>query len=262
MNGPVTLDPWETLRAHTPARIALGRSGVSLPTAEVLRFGHAHALARDAVHLPLDAQALRSDFEHAGWPTLDAHSAAADRATYLLRPDLGRQLDEASAARLADNAPPEGSDVQIVVGDGLSSMAVSRHALPLVERFKAMSDPSWRFGPVVIALQARVALGDPIGERLRARLVVVLIGERPGLSSPDSLGAYLTHAPRTGRRDAERNCVSNIRPEGLGYEDAARRLAWLCDEALRRGLTGIGLKDMSDVKPLEDRPPVSSIEAR
>lgn len=244
----ITVDPWQALRAHTAARIALGRSGVSLPTEELLRFGCAHAQARDAVHLPLDADALCATLEAAGWPTLQVHSAAPDRATYLLRPDLGRMLDEASAARLAGQEG--GFDVQLVVGDGLSSLAVSRHAAPLIAEVRSRAPAAWRFGPVVVARQARVALGDPVGELLRARLVVVLIGERPGLSSPDSLGIYLTWAPRRGRSDAERNCISNVRPEGLGYAQAARRLVWLVQEAWRLQLSGVGLKDRSDVPAL------------
>ena len=242
----VTSDPWGALREHTPARVALGRSGVSLPTRELLAFGCAHALARDAVHLPLDAVALCEQLLAHGWPSLHVRSAAPDRATYLLRPDLGRRLDEGSAARLREHTT-EGCDVQLVVGDGLSSLAVSRHAVPLIEQIRAQAPATWRFGPVVVAEQARVALGDPVGELLHARLAVVLIGERPGLSSPDSLGLYLTWAPRSGRNDAERNCISNVRPEGLGYAAAARKLLWLCGEALRLQLSGVPLKDRSEV---------------
>ena len=242
----ITTDPWHALRVHTPARVALGRSGVSLPTHELLAFGCAHALARDAVHVPLDAVTLCEQLLARGWPSLHVRSAAPDRATYLLRPDLGRRLDEASATRLREHAG-DGCDVQLVVGDGLSSLAVSRHAVPLIEQIRAQAPAAWRFGPVVVAEQARVALGDPVGELLRAKLAVVLIGERPGLSSPDSLGVYLTWAPRSGRNDAERNCISNIRPEGLGYAQAARKLLWLCGEALRLQLTGVQLKDRSEV---------------
>lgn len=239
----VTPDPWHGLRSLTAARVALGRTGASLPTREVLRFGAAHALARDAVHLPLDAAALCGQLDAAGWPSVRVHSAAPDRATYLLRPDLGRRLDEASAAALStDGAPP---DLVFVAADGLSSLATSRHVVPLLQAVRALAPAAWRIGPVVVAEQARVALGDPVGERLRARLVAVLIGERPGLSSPDSLGIYLTWDPRTGRHDAERNCISNVRPEGLPYTDAARRLVWLCNEALRLRLTGVNLKDLS-----------------
>jgi ethanolamine ammonia-lyase small subunit len=258
MSAPdiVTPDPWDSLRAHTQARVALGRSGVSLPTHELLRFGHAHALARDAVHLPLDLAALREQLHAQGWPTLSVHSAAPDRATYLLRPDLGRRLDEASAAALNEHAAPAGgNDIQLVVADGLSSLAVSRHAAPLIAQVRAQAPPTWRFGPIVVAQQARVALGDPIGELLRARLVVVLIGERPGLSSPDSLGVYLTWSPRRGRNDAERNCISNVRPEGLGYLQAAHKLLWLCREAQRLQLSGVSLKDRSDVLEIGSTPP-------
>ena len=247
MSGIVRRDPWQALRQHTPARIALGRSGVSLPTDEVLRFGLAHAQARDAVQLPLDADELARRFGADGFQTSRAESAAADRATYLLRPDLGRRLSERSIAALqAAAATP--CDLLLVVGDGLSSLAASRHALPLVQRIRKQAPAGWRLGPVVIATQARVALADGIGEALHAGLVAMLIGERPGLSSPDSLGVYLTWQPRRGRTDAQRNCISNIRPEGLGYEAAARRLWWLCAEAKRLGCTGVGLKDHSEAR--------------
>lgn len=251
----VTPDPWGELRQHTPARIALGRSGASMPTAELLRFGFAHAMARDAVHLPLDAEALAAGLREDGWPVVRAHSGAPDRATYLLRPDLGRRLDEASARTLAGQQA-DGCDLLLVIGDGLSSLAVSRHARPLIAAIRAQADPAWRFGPIVVAEQARVALGDPIGAAFGAKLVAVLIGERPGLSSPDSLGIYLTWAPRAGRSDAQRNCISNVRPEGLGYAEAAHKLVWLAGEALRRQLTGVGLKDQSDVPAIDAaRPP-------
>ena len=252
----ITPDPWGDLRIHTPARVALGRSGASMPTSEVLRFGYAHALARDAVHLPLDVAALSAQLQAEGWPTLHVHSAAPDRASYLLRPDLGRRLSEASTAMLADHAQQAHSascDLLLVAGDGLSSLAVSRHAAPMLNSIRAHAPAEWRIGPVVIAAQARVALGDPIGELLRARLVVMLIGERPGLSSPDSLGLYLTWAPRSGRSDAERNCISNVRPECLSYALAARKLVWLCTQALSLQLTGVQLKDRSDEIALGDR---------
>ena len=248
MSDVVRRDPWLALRRHTPARIALGRSGVSLPTAEVLRFGLAHAQARDAVQLPLDADELEGRFREASFATLRAESAAPDRATYLLRPDLGRRLSERSAEML-QTAAASPCDLLLVVGDGLSSLAVSRHALPLAEQVRAQAPGGWQLGPVVIATQARVALGDDIGQALQARMVAVLIGERPGLSSPDSLGVYLTWQPRRGRSDAERNCLSNIRPEGLDCEAAARKLWWRCEEARRIGCTGVRLKDHSDARP-------------
>lgn len=246
----ITPNPWHTLRAHTPARIGLGRAGGSLPTRELLAFGAAHAQARDAVHLPLDVDALQRRIEALSLGTRLVSSAAADRATYLLRPDLGRRLARESAEQLdlVDAAP---CDLLLVVADGLSAAAVQRQVLPLLEQILEQRPEGWRIGEVVIATQARVALGDEIGQRLKARRVAMLIGERPGLSSPDSLGIYLTHDPRPGRNDAERNCISNVRPEGLAHADAARKLWWLAVESRRLGLTGVGLKDLSDMAALE-----------
>jgi len=246
---PVTADSWSDWRAATPARLALGRAGAGMPTDETLRFGWAHAMARDAIHAPLDVEALESGLRADGWDVVRAHSRAGDRATYLRRPDHGRRLATEDAARLRAGAGP--ADVCVVVGDGLSSLAVERHARPLLAALRPLLPGDTLFSPVVIASQARVALGDEIGEIFDARLSVVLIGERPGLSSPDSLGIYLTHGPRCGRNDAERNCISNVRPEGLGYPVAAGKLAWLMREALRRGITGIGLKDESDLDLLD-----------
>jgi ethanolamine ammonia-lyase small subunit len=239
MKPPVTRDPWQALRAVTPARIALGRAGPALPTSAVLDFSLDHARARDAVHAAVDFDALAARI---GLPTLQVASAAPDRAAYLRRPDLGRRLAAEDRGRL----PRAPVDMLLVVGDGLSAAAVEAHAAPLI----AALTPELRNGPVVLARQARVALGDEIGEIMGARMVAVLIGERPGLSSPDSLGVYLTYAPRVGRTDAERNCISNIRPEGLGYEAAAARLTWLVREGLKRRLTGVDLKDQSDLAPL------------
>ena len=252
----VVPDPWSALRAHTPANIAIGRTGHSLLTREVLRFGLAHAQARDAVHVPLDSARLASELGTAGWPSVTVHSAAADsgggaRQTYLCRPDLGRRLSESGMRQLdalaaASNAAP---DLCVVIGDGLSPLAVQTHAPPLLDALRNRwrdAGRHWSATPVVIATQARVALGDEIAERLRARMVLMLIGERPGLSSPDSLGIYATWSPRVGRSDAERNCISNVRAEGLSYAVAAFKLAWLIDEAFRRELTGVALKDESD----------------
>ncbi len=238
-------DPWTDLRRHTAARIALGRAGVSLPTAEWLRFGVAHAMARDAVHLPFDAEALATALHTQGFATLDVASAADDRATYLRRPDLGRQLSGPSAERL--QSAPRCSGLVVLVGDGLSARAVHTHALPLLSALRA---PLQALGlPVeltLLARHARVALGDAAAGLLQAAAVLVLIGERPGLSSPDSLGAYLTWAPQPGRSDAQRNCVSNIRPEGLGYDRAAAKIAWLLAAARRLRATGVALKDESE----------------
>ncbi|HEY1231648.1 MAG TPA: ethanolamine ammonia-lyase subunit EutC [Ramlibacter sp.] len=243
---PAPADPgfWTELRRFTPARIGLGRSGVALPTHEVLAFGWAHARARDAVHTPLEVAALEADLRAAGFDVCHVHSAAPDRATYLRRPDLGRQLGADHHATL-QSMPA--CDIALVLGDGLSSLAVQRHAVPLLSVLRERLGDRFSCSPVVVAQQARVALGDDIGEQLRARLAVVLIGERPGLSSPDSLGVYLTHAPRRGRHDAERNCISNVRPEGLPIAAAAHKLAWHIEQALQRGLTGVGLKDESDL---------------
>ncbi len=241
---PVEPNPWTALRQFTDARIALGRVGASMPTDEVLRFGLAHALARDAVHTPLDVPALSAALTAEGLSSVTVASRAPDRPSYLLRPDLGRTLQEEAMQTLRDlNTSVE---LVFVIADGLSAVAAQRHSVPLLAEIRPLLQPSWQIGSIVIATLARVALGDEIGERLRARLVVMLIGERPGLSAPDSLGAYLTFQPRYGRTDAERNCVSNIRPAGLGYQAAANKIAWLISEALRLQLTGIDLKDDSE----------------
>ena len=237
-------DPWAELRRHTPARIALGRSGAALPTHELLRFAAAHAQARDAVHVALNVPALQAALAGAGWASTVVHSRAASRDVYLRRPDFGRRLAPDSADVL--QALAIGTvDLAVVLGDGLSAVALQRHALPVLQALRTALDGRLTLAPPVIATQARVALGDEIGALLQARLVLVLLGERPGLSSPDSLGAYLTHAPQVGCHDAQRNCVSNIRPEGLPPAVAAQRLAWLATEALRRRLTGVSLKDDS-----------------
>lgn len=241
-------NPWTELRRFTQARIALGRVGSSLPTDEVLRFGLAHAAARDAVHQPLDFPQLESDLAAGGYTCRRLRSRAPDRHTYLLRPDLGRRLAEGSRAALA-GAASDACDLAFVIADGLSAFAVQRHAVPLLAAVGPGLAPAWRIAPIVLVEQGRVAVADEIGELLAARLVVLLIGERPGLSSPDSLGCYLTYAPRVGRTDADRNCISNIRPEGLAYPDAAPRLVWLLGEALRLQLTGVALIEPSPFRP-------------
>ena len=241
---PVTRSPWADWRSATPARLALGRAGAGMPTDEILRFGWAHAMARDAIHAALDVDALEAALRNEGWEVLRARSRATERTAYLRRPDLGRQLDADDAQALRAHASMP-ADVCIVIGDGLSSLAASRHALPLLSALRPQLPAALRLAPLVIATQARVALADEVGEALGTRLAVMLIGERPGLSSPDSLGIYITHAPCRGRHDAERNCISNVRPEGLPYEAAAFKLAWFVREALRRGLTGVELKDES-----------------
>ena len=227
-------DPWSALRASTRARIGLGRTGDALPVADVLAFQLAHARARDAVHTSLDTAVLARAI--APLPTVLVRSQAADRFTYLRRPDLGRLLDPNCRP-----PPSEPCDAVFVIADGLSPAGVQAHAPALL---RACIDrlAGWSIAPVVIATQARVALGDEIGALLQATLCVMLIGERPGLTVANSLGVYLTHDPRPGRRDAERNCISNIHGEGLSCEAAADMLAWLMTEARRRKLTGVALK--------------------
>jgi ethanolamine ammonia-lyase small subunit len=246
MNGNDALDkdPWKALRRFTQARIALGRAGNSLPTMPLLAFNLAHAQARDAVHHPLDVTALHEALQAQGFDTLDAHSAAPDREHFLRRPDLGRRLSDESRAALAQ-WPARSSELLFVIGDGLSAFAASKQAVPLLQALHPkLAD--WTVGPVVVARQARVALGDEIGALLGAKIVVMLIGERPGLSSPDSLGIYITYAPKAGCSDAERNCISNVRPEGLDYPQAAHKLHYLLTQARKLELSGVGLKDDSD----------------
>lgn len=240
------------LRHLTPARLALGRAGASLPTRPLLAFTLDHARARDAVHAQFDPAALAEDLARLDLTAFTVASRAANRRDYLSRPDLGRRLDPASAQALSGQAPTgeRAGDVVIVIGDGLSPKAVQRHAVALIHALvPRLAAARVGLGPIVIATGARVALGDEIGELLGARLVAMLIGERPGLSAPDSLGAYITFAPRIGRSDAERNCVSNIHRAGLSYDEAAAKIAWLVREGLARQLTGIALKDESDGTP-------------
>jgi len=238
----------QALRRFTPARIALGRAGGSLPTRALLEFGLAQAQARDAVHEASQQGALLVQLTAEGFTAVGVHSAAPDRLHYLRRPDLGRRLEPASRDRLLQWAAAERSrpkpDIVFVLADGLSPQAAARHALPLL-RILDTALSGWNLGPVVVADMARVALGDEIGAVLGARQVAVLIGERPGLSAPDSLGIYLTHTPHIGCTDAQRNCLSNIHPAGLGYAAAARRLRYLMEGALRLGRTGVELKDES-----------------
>lgn len=242
----VSRETWGALRRFTEARIGLGRAGSGMPTAEVLKFSMAHAKARDAVTAAIDWEPVEAALERLGLKTLRIESAAPDRDTYLRRPDLGRRLSTSSRELLAAQARTS-PDLMIVVGDGLSSKAVAVNAVGAVAALLPHARQNgWSLGPVLLATQSRVALGDEAGEFMGARVVLMLIGERPGLSSPDSLGAYLTFGPKAGRKDAERNCISNIRAGGLSYDEAAFKMAWLLKEALRRGLTGVDLKDESN----------------
>jgi ethanolamine ammonia-lyase small subunit len=233
------------LRELTPARVALGRAGASLPTRALLEFTLDHARARDAVHAAFDAQAVMAGLRDLGLETFDVRSRASDRGEYLRRPDLGRRLDQASQQLLASRSGAKG-ELALVVGDGLSPTAVHAHAIELVRRLVVqLAAHGIAIGDIAVASLARVALGDEIGAILGARMVVMLIGERPGLSAPDSLGAYLTFAPRIGVTDAERNCVSNIHRAGLSYDEAAHKIAWLASQSRARGVSGVALKDES-----------------
>lgn len=254
--APRARDVWAHLGALTPARIALGRAGASLPTRALLDFQLAHAQARDAVHAPFDSEALRGEIEAIGARVIVVQSMAADRATYLLRPDLGRRLDSPSRERLQGLREQCGCDLALIVSDGLSARAAHRQAVPMLAAlWPALLSGGWRTAPIAVAASARVALEDDVGEIFGARIAVMLIGERPGLGAPDSLGAYLVYGPRAGRTDAERNCISNIRPEGLAPEQAARKLLYLLNLSLRHGLSGVQLKDESHLLDGAQAPP-------
>jgi len=238
-------DPWRSLTRYTQARIGLGRAGSSVPTNALLDFQLAHAQARDAVHRSLDARALQRELKQRGWDAIGLHSAAADRHTYVQRPDLGRILDDASKVALEKlQRPAAPYDAVIILADGLSALAIERHAAPLLEEvMHKLIDAQWSLAPLCIVEQGRVAIGDEIGALLAARLGVILIGERPGLSSPDSLGIYLTWDPLPGRSNAQRNCISNVRPDGLSYALAAHKLFYLMTAARQLRLSGVGLKE-------------------
>ncbi|MCW1884590.1 ethanolamine ammonia-lyase subunit EutC [Luteolibacter flavescens] len=236
-------DDIHPLKHWTSARVGNGRAGGSLPHGELLRFRLDHAKARDAVHACFDPASLAAELEPLGLPVILAHSQAGDRATYLQRPDLGRRLSPESAGKLA--AHHGDHDLVIILADGLSATAAHRQGPPLLGALLPLLE-SWALAPLVIVPFARVALQDEIGHALGARAALILLGERPGLGSPDSLGAYLVHSPRSGNTDARRNCVSNIRPEGLPPAAAARRIAWLLHESRRLGFSGVDLKDTSE----------------
>jgi ethanolamine ammonia-lyase small subunit len=249
----------EDLRRLTPARVALGRAGASLPTKALLDFTLDHARARDAVHAAFDPAGLIAALDAMDCEAVAVSSRAGNRQDYLKRPDLGRRLDQASIDLL--HGRRRGcSRLAIVIGDGLSPTAVLAHAIGLMRHLQPLlASERIDLGDVVVASLARVALGDEIGEILDARMVVMLIGERPGLSAADSLGAYLTFAPRVGRTDAERNCVSNIHRAGLSHGEAAFKIAWLVREGLRRNATGVALKDESGEGTERIGPPSASV---
>jgi len=240
------------LRSYTSARVSLERTGSSIRTSEVLDFQLAHAQARDAVNAALDVGSLLDGLRQRGLSACALRSAAPTREVYLRHPDLGRKLSAESLAelqsrpsksRLPESEPHASCDLVFVIADGLSALAVNRHALALVDAFlPRLGRTEWTIGPACVVEQGRVAIGDAIGDATGAKISVVLIGERPGLSSPDSLGVYITWSPRPGRTDAERNCISNIRPQGLNYAGAANVLAFYLREARRQKLTGVALK--------------------
>lgn len=248
-NQPIVVrNPWSKLRQYTPARIALGRSGTSLPTKPHLDFQLAHARARNAVHHELDTAALTASLQSRGLKVELVHSAAGNRPEYLQRPDKGRRLHADSRAHIESMAkPPTPYDVAFVVGDGLSSFAIEENAALFLDvMLPKLKEHGWSVGPIVVVKEARVAVGDEVGQLLGAQMVVVLIGERPGLSSPDSMGIYLTYAPRVGLTDESRNCISNVRKEGLSYAGAAHKLGYLMTEARSRKLSGVNLKDEAE----------------
>ncbi|MCF4977745.1 ethanolamine ammonia-lyase subunit EutC [Pseudomonas gessardii] len=258
IDTPQSDNPWLELRRLTPARIALGRTGTSIPTGAQLDFQFAHAQARDAVHLPFDHAELSRQMAERGRDSLLLHSAAPDRHSYLQRPDLGRRLSDESAQALRDYAlaNPGGVDLAVVVADGLSALAVHKHTAPFLTRMEEQTHAEgWSLSPVILVEQGRVAVADEIGQLLGAKMVVILIGERPGLSSPDSLGLYFTYNPKVGLTDAYRNCISNVRLEGLSYGMASHRLLYLMREACRRQLSGVNLKDEAQVQTLESDDP-------
>ncbi|MCF4164161.1 ethanolamine ammonia-lyase subunit EutC [Zavarzinia compransoris] len=237
-------DSLSNLRHYTAARVALGRAGNALPTAAHLKFTLDHARARDAVWSAVDGGRLRTALEARGFRVATVHSLAEDRATYVRRPDLGRRIAPEAAAALADALGP--CRLVVVVADGLSAAAVEANVLPTLDALAPrLAADGNAVDAVVVVEQGRVAVGDPIGAVLKADLAIVLIGERPGLTSADSLGCYLTFRPREGLADSARNCVSNIRPDGLAPADAAYKIAWLAREALRREISGIDLKEES-----------------
>jgi len=245
MKTPAPARPLRDLRDLTPARVGLGRAGASMPTRALLEFTLDHARARDAVHAAFDVSGLIAGLDDLGLAAFNVRSRARNRKEYLARPDLGRMLDPASQQLLAGRGGGP-CRLAVVVGDGLSPSAVNAHALELVRGLMArLAGDGIEIDHAVVASAARVALGDEIGAILGARMIVMLIGERPGLSAPASLGAYLTFAPKPGLTDEKRNCVSNIHASGLGYDEAAFKIAWLVRHGLAREITGVALKDES-----------------
>ncbi len=261
-NSNIIENPWALLRDYTDARIGLGRSGVSIPTSHSLEFQLAHAQAQDAVHLPLDVEHILEQINNNNlnpetYLPILLHSQAINRTVYLQRPDLGRKLNNDSAETLKKIIvnKDEPFDLSIVIVDGLSSLAIKENAVNFIERLlSALTNDTqkWKIAPFTIVQQGRVAVGDEVGELLKAKISLVLIGERPGLSSPDSLGLYLTWNPKSGLTDASRNCISNIRSEGLSYEEAVKKTMYLLKESRRLELSGVNLKDRTTNDVIEN----------
>lgn len=261
-NSNIIENPWELLRDYTDARIGLGRSGVSIPTSHSLEFQLAHAQAQDAVHLPLDVEHIveqinNNNLNSETYLPILLHSQAINRTVYLQRPDLGRKLNSDSAETLKkiNLNKDEPFDLSIVIVDGLSSLAIKENAVNFIERLlSALTNDTqkWKIAPFTIVQQGRVAVGDEVGELLKAKISLVLIGERPGLSSPDSLGLYLTWNPKSGLTDASRNCISNVRSEGLSYEEAVKKTMYLLKESRRLELSGVNLKDRTTNDVIEN----------
>jgi ethanolamine ammonia-lyase small subunit len=244
-------EQWSLLKAFTDARIALGRTGVSMPNKESLSFKMAHANARDAVHEKMDKYLLIEQLESLNHPIVHLHSQAIDRAQYLLRPDLGRKLNTVSIEKIKAEIQLENYDLSIIISDGLSATAVHKNIFPFMQAlFPLLQQNNFTVAPFFLVEQARVAISDEIGVLSHSKLSIILLGERPGLSSPDSLGAYLTYDPKVGNTDAQRNCISNIREKGLSYQDAANKLILLIKESIRLKLSGVSLKDNDTIKAI------------
>ncbi len=238
---PTKEDPWKLMKTLTHARIGMGRSGGSLTTDSLMKFRLDHAMARAAVWKEWDLSSTQKELNELGYPTLQLQSQAADKETYLQRPDLGKRLNSSSVHYLKQVWKAD-HDLGIVISEGLSSYAIEQQTIPFLKELLPMV-PNYQIAPIVLVKYGRVAIGDEIGELLKCKLVIILIGERPGLSSPDSLGIYLTYHPKKGTTDEKRNCISNIHPAGLSYQLAAEKLFYLCNEAIKRKLTGVELKD-------------------
>jgi ethanolamine ammonia-lyase small subunit len=245
-NRNITSNNWEFLKVYTDARISLGRAGSSIPTKELLKFQLAHASARDAVYSKLNTDILQKEIKLLNKESLLLHSNARDRFIYLKKPDLGRRLDE-NSTQILKQTPIQNKDLNIVIGDGLSARSIQENTIPFLIEFFSILDNKYSHTPMLVVEQARVGVVDPIGEIISPKISMILIGERPGLSSPNSMGIYFTYLPKIGRKDSERNCISNIRKEGLSYKEAALKSKFILEQAFKLKLTGINLKDRMQI---------------